>query len=495
MLRGFAGRCGMGLTALVLVAGCSATAGLAERAPFEDLAHLQGEMAGEVSTRSVILQSRLTGVVLDRTGDVPGRAGQACFEYADNEGFRGSVRSRWMEALPEGDFIIKTKISGLRADTQYFYRLVYGPHQDDVRRGPRRTFRTLGGAERAMDSSIVVVSGMNYAFFQRGPKGDGKRQYVGADKHLGFPGAAAILELDPDFFVGTGDNVYYDHPWKGRATDAPSMRKKWHEQFVQPRFVELFGQVASYWEKDDHDHRFNDNDNTGEQEPSSALGITIFREQLPVVDPTEVGALTYRTHRVSRDLQIWLLEGRDYRSPNRAEDGPDKTLWGSKQRDWLRRTLLESDATFKIIITPTPMVGPDGKGKRDNHTNLGGFQHEGSAFFAWAKQNGMLERGLYLVCGDRHWQYHSIHPSGFEEFSCGALVDANSRMGVKPGTKNSTDPQGLVQQPYSSRRPSGGFLNVLVERTQETTPATLVFRFFDEQGELLHEVARSAQPR
>lgn len=485
------GLVGLGITGLMLLASCAGTRGGLERAAFEDLDHLQGEMAGEVSARSVIFQSRLTGPALDAAGDVPGRAGQACFEYADNEGFRDALRSPWMEAHPEMDFIIKVKVSGLQADSQYFYRLVYGPDKDDVRRGPSRSFRTLGGAERSMDSSFVVVSGMNYAFFQAGPRGDGKQQYEGADKHLGYPGAAAILELQPDFFVGTGDNVYYDHFWKERATDVLAMRKKWHEQFVQPRFVELFGQVASYWEKDDHDHRFNDNDNTGDQKPSSALGIAVFREQMPVVDPADVGALTYRTHRVSRDLQIWLLEGRDFRSPNRAEDGPDKTLWGSKQREWLQRTLLESDASFKIIVTPTPMVGPDGKGKRDNHSNLGGFQHEGSSFFAWAKESGMLEQGLYLVCGDRHWQYHSIHPSGFEEFSCGALIDANSRMGVKPGTKNSTDPEGLVQQPYTSRRPSGGFLNVLIGRARDATPATLRFRFFDEQGELLHEVSRS----
>ena len=29
-------------------------------------------------------------------------------------------------------------------------------------------------------------------------------------------------------------------------------------------------------------------------------------------------------------------------------DGPDKTMWGVEQRAWLERTLLESDATFKI---------------------------------------------------------------------------------------------------------------------------------------------------
>ena len=44
--------------------------------------HAQGEMAGEVTADSVLLQSRLTaipGPQLDANGDVPGAAGVACF--------------------------------------------------------------------------------------------------------------------------------------------------------------------------------------------------------------------------------------------------------------------------------------------------------------------------------------------------------------------------------------------------------------------------------
>src|SRR5207249_8973349 len=103
---------------------------------------------------------------------------------------------------------------------------------------------------------------------------------------------------------------------------------------------------------------YNDSDNTGTLEPLPALGKAIFEEQMPVRDPSEDRGLPYRTHRVSKDLQIWMTEGRDYRSPNMAADR-DKTMWGAEQVAWLKRTLLESDATFKILISPTPMVGPD----------------------------------------------------------------------------------------------------------------------------------------
>ncbi|MFN7342612.1 MAG: alkaline phosphatase D family protein, partial [bacterium] len=112
--------------------------------------------------------------------------------------------------------------------------------------------------------------------------------------------------------------------------------------------------------------RYNDSDLTGENEPSNALGIATFREQVPITDPTS-NAPTYRTHRMGKDLQLWFVEGRDYRSPNKMPDGPEKSLWGKEQREWLQRTIKESNATFKILISPTPIIGPDDGYKSDNH--------------------------------------------------------------------------------------------------------------------------------
>jgi len=173
-------------------------------------------------------------------------------------------------------------------------------------------------------------------------------------------------------------------------------------------------------------------------------------------------------------------------------DGAEKTLWGKTQLEWLKQTLERSDAAVKIVISPTPLVGPDDAYKKDNHTNIGGFRHEGTAVLNWAAVKGFLQRGLHFVCGDRHWQYHSIHPTGFEEFSCGALVDANSRLGVPPGSKRGTDPQGKIEQLFTSREPSGGFLNVVVEPGKTENTATARFDFFDENGKLLYGVTKPA---
>ena len=464
------------LFALFSVAAISSQAAIAQ------IDHIQGEMAGAVTSDGVILQSRLTAPKIDAEGDVPGAGGVARFAVADNPEFGEPSYTPWIEADPEYDYIIKTKVAGLQPNTRYYYRLEFGPDREHAKQGPTRTFKTCPGGDAVAPTSLVIVTGMNYVRFRGSARGKGP------DRELGYPALVSIRKLKPDAFIGTGDNVYYDSP--PNATTIEQLRRKWHEQFVQPRYVELFSEVPTYWEKDDHDHRFNDNDNSGDKPPSSELGIRIFKEQVPVTDPNDPQAVTYSTVRISKLLQIWLLEGRDYRSPNLSPDGPEKTIWGTTQREWLERTLLESDAPLKLVVSPTPMVGPDDRYKKDNHTNVDGFRHEGTAFFNWAKENGFLQKGLYFVCGDRHWQYHSIHPSGFEEFSTGALVDGNARMGVKPGAKNGTDQEALIQQPYTSEKPSGGFLNVRVEPGESGGPATITFNFHDEEGVLLHAVKK-----
>lgn len=482
----------------------------------------QGIMVGEVGETSAILQSRLTSSNPrqdPRWEGVRGANGWARFEIADNERFASSRMTDWIEASPYSDFIVKSNVQGLRPAIRHYYRLHYGPDRENLRVSETATFRTLAGRDHAAAYSFAIVTGMNYSFFHyTGSSRVGP--YTGPDKELGYPALASMLKLKPDFFVGTGDNVYYDHPGhRGRAQTRHEMRKKHHEQYSQPRFLDLFRETATYWMKDDHDHRFDDSDavnavrirapkqldyyprtNIHEGEsgsgflPSHELGLVVFREQMPVVDPQERDAVTYRTHRVSRDLQVWIVEGRDYRSPLDQPDGPRKTIWGAEQKAWLQKTLKESDAAFKLLLSATPMVGPDSSSKRDNHTNLNGYRHEGDEFFGWLADNGIGGDEFFVACGDRHWQYHSIRPDGYEEFSSGALVDANAILGSFPGDVNTTDPEGKIRQPYHSPEASGGFLIISV--VPDGASARAEFRFYDENGKLLYEhVKTETAPR
>jgi arylsulfatase A-like enzyme/phosphodiesterase/alkaline phosphatase D-like protein len=478
----------------------------------------QGIMLGELTSTSVVAQVRLTktdqlvaNADVKKPGDVAGSEGVVMFvlSVSDKANNTPTASDGLVVGLPrassENDFIARIQVKDLKPGTEYGLFTTIGPNPENMTMGPRATFRTLPGKDSDAATRFVVVTGMNYGKFHGDNRIDPKihlqnnntklpQPYSGPDKHLGYPALATMLKLKPHFFVGTGDNIYYDTPKEPRAETVPQMRQKWHEQFVQPRYRQFFAKVPTYWMIDDHDYRIDDGDNSGDYLPSSATGLRIMLEQLPY-GPADEGTKTktYRTHRVNKDLQVWFTENRRYRSDNAMEDGPNKSIWGVEQKAWLKKTLAESDATFKLMISPTPMVGPDDKRKFDNHTNFAGFRNERDEFFAWLNETGIAKKNFYLVCGDRHWQYHARHPSGIEEFSCGALVDPNSRLGRAPGDPASTDPDGLIKQFYTQKERSGGFLMIESTGAAKSAPSTLSFVFHDEHGVVLHKHTKQGQ--
>jgi alkaline phosphatase D len=279
----------------------------------------------------------------------------------------------------------------------------------------------------------------------------------------------SMLRLGPKFIVPTGDTVYYDNDVP-RANTAALARYHWARMYSLPRLVAFHLQVPGYWEKDDHDTLCDDcwpaMKNTINPPLTFEEGQRIFREQVPM------GESTYRTFRWGRGLQIWLVEGRDFRSANTARDGPDKTIWGAEQKKWLTETLLKSDADWRVLVSPTPIVGPDRDSKGDNHANAA-FAAEGRWFRNWARGN--VAGNFFVVCGDRHWQYHSVDPeSGLMEFCCGPTTDKHA--GGSPGEN-----PGM----HRFHRPKGGFLSATV--TPAAEGSILTFRLHDVAGKVLYE--------
>ena len=250
-----------------------------------------------------------------------------------------------------------------------------------------------------------------------------------------------MTALDPQFIVMTGDLVYYDSN-PPRAVSPALARLHWERMLSLPRLIEATRSTSTYWLKDDHDTLTNDSwPGMKAGELTFGEGIKIFREQTPI------GERDFRTIRWGRDLQVWFTDGRDYRSPNTMKDGPDKTIWGAEQKAWFKRTVKESTATWKVLVSPTPLVGPDRGDKNDNHSNEG-FSHEGDEIRSWLKEN--VPDNFFVVCGDRHWQYHSVHPTaGVQEFSVGPA--SNSHASGSPGEDKTY---------HKFHRVKGGFLCV-----------------------------------
>jgi alkaline phosphatase D len=146
-----------------------------------------------------------------------------------------------------------------------------------------------------------------------------------------------------------------------------------------------------------------------------------------------------------------MVEGRDFRTPNKQPDGPAKTIWGRRQKEWFFQTVKESDATFRILISPTPLVGPDRANKNDSYANKG-FTYEGNEIRKFIGD----QKNMYVICGDRHWQYVSVDPkTGVREYACGPSSDAHA------GGFN----ESLRTDMHRYLRIKGGFLLVTVART------------------------------
>ncbi len=381
----------------------------------------------------------------------PGTDGDVRVRYRPVSQEQAWRETPWRPVRPLRDFTRQFLLRDLAPDTRYEMRVE--SRGVDGRPGTHQTgsFRTAP----LMSAPARIVFTVS--------TGQGNDDQ---DIPEGFKIYRAMRRLDPHFFVHTGDIVYYDDLAKTPAL----ARYHWQRTYGWPTNVDFHRHVGSYFMKDDHDTWKDDCWPTMESPHMHAFtfrqGQQVFREQVPM------GRRTYRTRRWGKDLQIWMVEGRDFRSANDAPDGPDKTIWGTAQKRWLKRSLQRSNATFRILISATPMVGPDRDSKRDNHANMA-FRHEGNELREFLAG----EPGVVVVCGDRHWQYMSVDPAtGLREYSCGPASDEHAG--------------GWKQEDF---RPDihrylnviGGFLSVTVKRS-ESGP-TAAFRFHDVDGNVTFE--------
>ena len=363
-------------------------------------------------------------------GSCPGEAGELRVILRTGAG-KAVAATRWTEVGADSDFSHQFSFEELLPDVTYHYTV--------ETRSTSRIDGALSGLFRTAPNEDALAA-VQFAMLSC-------QRYTKRDDRDGYHLHDAIRRAAPNFYLSAGDNVYYDddHPV---ANTRQMARHHWHRMFSLPRLRECTRTVPGYWLKDDHDTYADDT------WPGSVnrlmLPLTwqearnVFSEQVPT------GTTPYRRVRWGRGLELFLLESRDFRTASDQPDGPTKTIWGEGQKLWLKRGLQDSTAEWRVIVSPTPVVGPDRPNKHDNHAN-DAFFAEGMAFRQWLKASGA--RNTIILTGDRHWQYHSVDcETNVEEFCCGPASDAHA-----------TGSPGENSRYHRFHRVQGGFLLLRVQ--------------------------------
>jgi len=260
------------------------------------------------------------------------------------------------------------------------------------------------------------------------------------DVEDGYPIFRAMARRAPDLFLFLGDTIYADRvcgsaPHAAGADFIASTLEEFHRKHrynrADPALQELFRATAVYATWDDHEVR---NNFAGSSEPLMPVGRRAFLDYWPIEGPPEEPARLYRSLRWGRHVEIFILDTRQYRTPNAAPDGPDKTMLGEAQRAWLLERVLASDATWKLVVSSVPLGMFTGGGHADGWSDVNlfgypsrsraGFVHERDVILRTLREGGV--RNVIFLSGDVHHAElirHEIAPGfAIHEFVAGPLA-------------------------------------------------------------------------
>jgi alkaline phosphatase D len=322
-----------------------------------------GVQAGEVTSSQVVLWSAT---------DRPARM---LVEYAATERFQKARRLAGPTARPDTGYTAKVLLTGLPAGQELFYRVTFADLADRNRLSAPVVGRVKTAPEDGVDVSFVW-------------SGDTGGQGWGINLEWGGMRLYDVMRRTaPDFFVNSGDLVYADGPlraevevpggaWKNVVTPAKSKVAETTEEFrgqyrynLMDEHVRRFNaEVPVYVQWDDHDVLDNWfpgqllDDDRYTIKSVSALAAHAKRAMLeftPLMAHPRDAERVYRRVGRGPHLDLFMLDMRSYRGPNGENRETALTdaarILGREQTAWLKRELVASRATWKVIAADMPL--------------------------------------------------------------------------------------------------------------------------------------------
>ncbi|MBI4259998.1 MAG: alkaline phosphatase D family protein [Actinobacteria bacterium] len=281
----------LGVAALLALTGVfPADAALVKPAAFP-----YGVASGEVTMSSAVLWTRTLG-------------GPVQLQVSPNAKFRRNVQNYATTAMAVDDFTVHIEATGLRSNKLYYYRF-YDPGRNKW--SPIGKFMTAPGPNQDVDVHF-------------GWSGDSDGWYdpaTGAPAFNRFEVFDAARYAGAQFFVYLGDTIYSDSPFSpfGPADSLLEYRRNYRQNRGYQALRDLMANMSTYAHPDDHEV-MNDYEGTTVDPARMAMGIDAFEEYMPGVEWNPVTGF-YRTFRWGKNLEIFILDERTFRSPGVEDSG------------------------------------------------------------------------------------------------------------------------------------------------------------------------------
>lgn len=276
----------------------------------------------------------------------------------------------------------KLTLEELEPGTQYKYRISI--NNRDIELDYPTTFTTQELWQWRIDPPPFTIA-IGSCLYINDPEYDRPGDPYGGQYEI----LESIHQKNPDLMLWLGDNVYYrEVDFYSEAQMAERYR---HTRSIEEMQALIAGSVnLAIW--DDHDYGPNDSDRTYRMRRQT---LNIFKTYWPnpAFGTLETPGIFFR-YKYS-DVEFFMTDNRFHRAPNKVDNSSDDYL-GREQLNWLKESLVSSNATFKLIV-----VGNQATNIHSKHESFSKYRERYNELMQFLASNKI--EGVVFLSGDRHF--------------------------------------------------------------------------------------------